>query len=186
MVQNARKFCVTLYNLVDRQGRLFPEHIQASLSQAITAIIPDPEADIDLILRTAQGIGERAPQKNIVDLVHYATKALFNVSRQSTRRRIAIAKEREIPECSGLSEELVSHNHKSIEAQVLVSEILQYLSAPERDVLIRCAHGIQHREIAKELGISVHMSRHHLSSARKHLRELLSASPMRRTLGIAQ
>ena len=173
MPQKAQEFGSTLYNLVDRQGRPFPGHIQASLGQAITTAICDPEADVDLILRTAQGIGERAPQKNIVDLVRYATKALFNVSRRSRRRRIAIAKEREIPECSQLSEELISHSHKSIEAKVLVSEILQYISAPERDVLLRFTYGMQHREIARELDISVHMSRHHLSSARKHLTELL-------------
>lgn len=164
---------MTLYNLVDRQGRPFPGHIQASLSQAITSAISDPEADIDLILRAAQGIGERAPQKNIVDLVRYATKALFNVSRRSRLRRIATAKEREIPDCPKFSEELVSNSHKSIEARVLVSEILGSLSTLERDVLLRFTYGMQHREIARELGISVLMSRHHLRSARKRLAELV-------------
>jgi RNA polymerase sigma factor (sigma-70 family) len=164
---------LTLYDLVDRKGRPFPGHIQASLSQAITTAISDPEADVDMILRAAQGIGERAPQKNIVDLVRYATKALFNVSRRSRRKRIATEKAREMLGCVELSEELVSESHKSIEARILVSEILTHLSAPERDVLLRFTYGMQHREIAEELGISVLMSRHHLSIARKRLSELL-------------
>jgi DNA-directed RNA polymerase specialized sigma24 family protein len=105
--------------------------------------------------------------------VRYATKALFNVSRRSRLRRIATAKETEIPDCPKLSKELVSHGDKSIEARVLVSEILRDLSTLERDVLLRFTYGMQHREIARELGISVLMSRHHLSSARKHLTELV-------------
>jgi DNA-binding NarL/FixJ family response regulator len=169
MALKTQRFGSTLYSLVDSQGRPFPGHIQSSLSQAITTAISDPEVDIDLILRTAQGIGERAPQKNIVDLVRYATKALFNVSRRSRLKRIATEK----AGSSELSETLVCHDHKSIEARVLVSEILQSLPTTERNVLLRFTYGLQHREIARELGISVHMSRHHLSSARKHLAGLL-------------
>jgi hypothetical protein len=135
---------LTLYNLVDRQGRPFPAPIQASLSQAIATAIADPEADIDLILHTAQGIGERAPEKNIVDLVRYATKAFFRVSRRSRLKQVATVKERETVDCGELSEELASNDHKSIEARVLVAEILQNLPTLERDVLLRFTYGMQH------------------------------------------
>jgi len=87
----------TLYNLVDRQGRPFPGHIQEGLSEAITTAISDHEADVDVIVRTAQGIGEQVPQKNIVDLVRYATKALFKASKRSRLQRISIAKEVALP-----------------------------------------------------------------------------------------
>ncbi|HTF63305.1 MAG TPA: hypothetical protein VK638_11410 [Edaphobacter sp.] len=112
------------------------------MNKAIMAALADPEADIDTIVRTAQGIGERAPQKNIVDLVRYMTSALFKASKRQKAKRIPPTKEIEISECSDRYEELVSNVHKSIEAKVLVSEILQCLPLPERDVLLRYTYGM--------------------------------------------
>jgi RNA polymerase sigma factor (sigma-70 family) len=167
---------LTLDNLVDRQGRPFPGHIQASLNQAIVAALSDPDADVDTILRTAQGIGERAPHKGIVDLVRYMTSALFNASKREKAKRIPPHGQVEISECTEISIGLASNSHKSIEASILLSEILRSLPVPEREVLLRFTYGMQHSEIAKELGISTLASRRRLHIARKRLAERLGVA----------
>lgn len=165
---------MTLDKLVDRHGNPFPEHIQAGLSQAIMATLSDPDADVDVLIRTAQGLGERAHQNKILDFVRYATKALFRSSRRAKMAHLLMKGDQlKITGHAKLPAGLVANTHKTIEDKVLISEILKTLSPVEKDVLLRFTYGMKHPQIAAELNITVGLSRQYLSRARKHLTELL-------------
>ena len=148
------------------------------------ATLSDPDADVNLLVSTAQGIGERVNQNKIVDLVRYARRSLFRASKREKLNRLIRDNEVRISEltalsdseCSNLPVEFVSNAHNAIEAKVLVSEILKRISPIERDVVLRFTYGMKHPQIAAELNISAALSRHYLSSARKRLTELLSSA----------
>ena len=59
----------------------------------------------------------------------------------------------------------------AVEARVLLGELLGVLSDMEREVFRRYMSGWGHKQIGKDLGISVAMSSYYLQSARDHLRE---------------
>ncbi len=141
------------------------------------ATLSDPDADVDVLIRTAQGLGERAHQNKILDFVRYATMALFRSSRRAKMAHL-LTKENQL-KVTGHAKPprgLVANTHKAIEDKVLVSEILKTLSPVEKDVLLRFTYGMKHPQIAAELKISVGMSRQHLSRARKRLTDLLGGS----------
>jgi RNA polymerase sigma factor (sigma-70 family) len=138
------------------------------------ATLSDPDADVDVLIRTAQGVGEHAHQNNILDFVRYATMALFKSSRRAKKAHL-LTRENQLTITGNakLPSRLVDNTHKAIEYKVLVSEILKTLSPVEKDVLLRFTYGMKHPQIAAELNITVGMSRQYLSRARKHLTELL-------------
>ena len=120
---------MTLDKLVDRHGNPFPPDIQFGLRQAIVASLSDPDADVDVLIRTAQKIGERAHENKILDLVRYATTGLFRNSKRAKMAHL-LAKEDQlkITENAKLPAGLVANTHKVIEDKVLVSEILKTFS----------------------------------------------------------
>ena len=89
-----------------------------------------------------------------LDVVRYAKKALFRVSKRAqVNHRPKKPDQLNLAEQATLPIELVSNAHKAIEAKVLVSENPKKHFPIERDVLLRFTYGMQHPEIAAELNI---------------------------------
>ena len=165
---------MTLNNLVDSLGRPLPQKIRDELREAIVRVIAHPDADVSAILRRAQVIGRRAIDGEIESVLHYATKVLHKVSRK--KRWQLLRKEdcmtNESPDAMiDLAGASVEGSPAAMEARVLLAEVLGVLSDKEREVFVRYTSGWGHKQISKELGISVAMSSYYLQSARDHLRQ---------------
>ena len=163
-----------LDELIDSRGRALPEDLQRDMRTAILRTITHPDADVAAVVKRAQTIAKRALDGEIVDVVHYATKALFATSRKESRLF-----ERESKFCRepnamiDVAGQAVDGSPAAIEAKILVSELLKSLSKIEQDVFVRYTMGWPHRAIGKELGISAAMSSYYLLRAKGHFSRVL-------------
>ncbi|MGI8958541.1 MAG: hypothetical protein ACR2IV_02035 [Bryobacteraceae bacterium] len=71
----------------DRFGRPIPQKLRDQLVECVISAIAHPKADIEAVLKRAQTIARRAADGQIEDVRHYATKALFAVSRKASLKR---------------------------------------------------------------------------------------------------
>ena len=71
----------------DRFGRPLPPKLRDQLVECVISVIAHPKADVEAVLNRARAIAQRAAEGQIEDLRHYATKALFAVSRTASLRR---------------------------------------------------------------------------------------------------
>jgi DNA-directed RNA polymerase specialized sigma24 family protein len=157
----------------DRFGRPLPANLREQLVAAVMAAIAHPKANIDAVLHRAEAIARKVGDGEVDDLPHYATKALFAVSRKEDlkdkRNPIAV----QPPQ---VMEVLVSAategSPSAIEARVLLQELLAQLLPMDQDVYIHWREGWNHREISQDLGISQVSSRFRLARAKKKLKSL--------------
>jgi hypothetical protein len=71
----------------DRLGRPLPQKLHEQLVQCVISAIAHPKADVEAVLKRARVIARRAAKGQIKDVGHYATKALFAVSREASVKR---------------------------------------------------------------------------------------------------
>ena len=155
-------------NLSAYLGANVPDHIRAQLAEAVTRAIQHPDADVDAILQRAKTIADRAVAGEIQNVLQYATKAFFELSKKKRRQAAVEPIAFHAPEYfddfrngkGGGSE---------IEAQVLLEDLLDNLSPVEREVYKRRLEGWSHEEISQQLGISKDNSRTLLSRAKRHV-----------------
>jgi len=163
-----------LDELVDSRGRTLPKDLQADMSTAILRTITHPDSDIGAVVKRARTIAQRAIDGEILNVLHYATKALFATARKEQRM---FRKESEYcvePRAMiNVAGEAVDGSPAAIEAKILVHELLKSLSEIERDVFVRYTMGWQHRTIGRELGISPAMSSYYLLRAKAHFEHVL-------------
>ena|SRR5581483_7640667 len=159
----------------DRFGRPLPPKLRDQIVECVISAIAHPKADIDAVLQRAKTIAQRAAEGQIEDVRHYATKALFAVSRKASLRR---EKEPVTSQAPGRIEILagpaIEASPSALEDRVLLRELLDSLPEVDREVLIRHIEGWEHNEIAKELGISEATSWFRLRRAKKKLASRLA------------
>ncbi len=169
-----RGACMKLDQLVDSRGRTLPKDLQSDMSTAILRTITHPDSDIAAVVKRARTIAQRAIDGEILNVLHYATKALFATARKEQR---TFRKEseycREPRAMIDVAGEAVDGSPAAIEARVLVNELLSSLGDMERDVFVRYTMGWQHRNIGRELGISPAMSSYYLLRAKAHFERVL-------------
>jgi DNA-directed RNA polymerase specialized sigma24 family protein len=167
---------VTFDRFLDRQGQPFPEDVRTVLVDVLERVIAHPDTDIDAVVDRARVIGTRAVEGRIDDLPRYLTKALFAVAQEKRARSIEQI-EVLCPPCDleSLGAKANAERYSSIEAQVLLDEVLAMLSPLDRKVYMLHSDGFEHREIAKQLGISESMSWLRLRRAKSRLASWLKA-----------
>jgi DNA-directed RNA polymerase specialized sigma24 family protein len=157
----------------DRLGRPLPPNLREQLVAAVIAAIAHPKANIDAVLNRAEAIARKVGDGDIDDLSHYATKALFAVSRKEgikdQREAIAFRPPKAMEILVGPATE---GSHSAIEARVLLQELLAQLLPLDQEVYLRWREGWNHREISQDLGISQVSSRFRLARAKKKLESL--------------
>jgi DNA-directed RNA polymerase specialized sigma24 family protein len=164
-----------LEDLVDSCGRPLPKGIKDPLTEAIIKTIARPDSDISAVIKRAQTIARRALDGEIRDVLHYATKALFAVSRKQQRVAQPPIVTAQPPDViAPLAGTAVNGSPAVIEARILLSELMNDLTKIERGVFVRYTLGWKHSSIAKELGISVAMSSYYLLRAKAGLRRSLN------------
>jgi DNA-directed RNA polymerase specialized sigma24 family protein len=166
---------MTLDDLVDSLGRPLPEELQVDLKRAILRAVVHPESDVPAVMQRAQAIARKALDGEIRDVLHYATRALFAVSRK--RHRLRLEQTRHVSAARRIGEVAVNAIHGSpaaIEAKILVDQLLNDLPRLERYVFVRHSTGWKHKKIAQELGISLAMSSYYLLRAKARLGRLLN------------
>lgn len=159
----------------DRFGRPLPPKLRDQIVECVISAIAHPKADVDAVLQRAKTIAQRAAEGQIEDVRHYATKALFAVSRKASLRR---EKEPVTSHAPGRIEILagpaVEGSPSALEDRILLQELLSSLPEADRKVLIRYIEGWEHNEIARELGISEATSWFRLRRAKKKLASQLA------------
>ena len=155
-------------NLSAYLGANVPDHIREQLAEAVTRAIQHPDADVDAILQRAITIANRAIAGEIQNVLHYATKAFFELSKKKRRQAAA---EPLVFSAAEYFDNLRngSGGGSEIEAQILLEDLLDNLSPTERDVYKRRLEGWSHEEISQQLGISTDNSRTCLSRAKRHV-----------------
>jgi hypothetical protein len=164
-----------LENFVDSLGRPLPKEIRDELTEAVVKTISHPDSDVPAVVKRAQAIARRALDGEIRDLLRYATKALFAVSRKEQRlayRRSAITQPPEV--MAALAGCAVDGSPAAIEARICLAQLLNALTKSERDVFVRYTMGWKHSRIGKELGISAAMSSYYLLRAKARLNRSLN------------
>jgi RNA polymerase sigma factor (sigma-70 family) len=159
----------------DRFGRPLPQKLRDQLVECVISAIAHPKADIEAVLQRARVIGRRAAEGEIEDVPHYATKALFAVSRKANLKRkrepVAPQTPRKMEILAGAATEA---SPSELEYRVLLNELLSGLPEMDREVVFRHIQGWEHREIAEQLGISEAMSWFRLRRAKKKLAALVT------------
>ncbi len=162
-----------LDQILDSRGRALPEDLQNDLKTAILRTIQHPDSNIEAVVQRARAIAGKALDGEIRDVLRYATKSLFAVSRKKQR---SFEKEtaycREPQDMTELAGAAVDGSPDAIEARILAQEILNALPKTEREVLLRYTMGWKHSMIAKELGISAAMSSYYLLRAQARLHKI--------------
>jgi RNA polymerase sigma factor (sigma-70 family) len=154
----------------DRFGRPLAPKLRDQLVECVISAIAHPKADIDAVLKRARTIARRAAEGQIEDVRHYATKALFAVSRKESLKR-----EREPVACHTpqrmeiLAGPAIEASPSALEDRILLKELLGSLPEMDRKVFVRHIEGWEHSEIAKEMGISEATSWFRLRRAKKKL-----------------
>jgi len=159
----------------DRLGRPLPPKLREQIVECVMSAIAHPKADIDAVLQRAKTIARRAADGQIEDVQHYATKALFAVSRKTSLKRerepVASQAPRQMEILAGAA---VEASPSALEDRVLLRELLGSLPESDREVLIRYIEGWEHNEIANDLGISEATSWFRLRRAKKKLASQLA------------
>ncbi|MGI9072561.1 MAG: RNA polymerase sigma factor [Bryobacteraceae bacterium] len=159
----------------DRFGRPLPPKLRDQLVECVISAIAHPKADIDAVIKRARAIARRAADGQIEDVQHYATKALFAVSRKASLKRerepVASQTPRRMEILAGAATEA---SPSALEYRVLLQQLLSGLPEMDREVFIRHIEGWEHSEIATELGISEPMSWFRLRRAKKKLASQLA------------
>lgn len=139
----------------DRFGRPLPPKLRDQLVECVISAIAPPKADVEAVLSRARAIVQRAAEGQIEDLRHYATKALFAVSRNASLKREREPVVSRAPQTiETLAGPAIEASPSALELRVLLRELLSGLQEADREVLIRHMNGWEHREIAQQLGIS--------------------------------
>lgn len=147
-------------------GPEIPDHIKEQIAEAVTRAIRHPDADVDAILQRAKTIAERAAAGEIQNVLHYATKVLFAVSKEQRGKE---TKEPVVFPGSEYFEE-VPHPQtidSAVEKRILLEQIFANLSESEREVYKRRLEGWTHEEIGEQLGMTPESSRSYWSRARQ-------------------
>ena len=159
---------------IDLSGRLGPEipqHIADELSEAVSRVVSQPDANIDAVLQRTKTIAANAADGRIRNLVHYANKALFGLSKkvrnQAFKEPIDFRPGNQMERFSNANAE------SSIQAAILFRELMADLPELGRNVVTKYMYGFSHREIGQQLGISEEDSRFHLASARQRMKARL-------------
>jgi len=159
----------------DRFGRPLPQKLRDQIVECVTSVISHPKADIDAVLERAKAIARRAADGQIEDVQHYATKALFAVSRKASlkwkREAVAYYAPQRMEILAGTA---IEASPSALEDRVLLRELLSSLPDLDREILIRYIEGWEHSEIASDLGISEATSWFRLRRAKKKLVSQLS------------
>ena len=159
----------------DRFGRPLPPKLRDQLVECVISAIAHPKADVEAVLKRARVIAQRAAEGQIEDLRHYATKALFAVSRNASLKREREPLASQTPQrMEILAGPAIEASPSALEDGVLVKELLSGLPDSDREVLIRHIEGWEHREIAEQLGISEATSWFRLRRAKKRLASQLA------------
>lgn len=159
----------------DRFGRPLPPKLRDQLVECVISAIAHPKADVEAVLSRARTIAHRAAEGQIEDLRHYATKALFAVSRNASLKREREPVVSRAPQAmETLAGPAIEASPSALEYRVLLRELLSGLQEADREVLIRHMNGWEHREIAQQLGISEATSWFRLRRAKKKLASLLA------------
>lgn len=154
----------------DRFGRPLPEKLRNQLVECVISAIAHPKADIDAVLNRARAIARRAAEGEIEDIRHYATKALFAVSRKESLKREREPVASKTPQrMEMLAGAAIEASPSAMEDRILLGELLSSLPEMDREVWIRHVEGWEHREIARDLGITEAMSWFRLRRAKKKL-----------------
>jgi DNA-directed RNA polymerase specialized sigma24 family protein len=168
-----------LENFVDSLGRPVPKEIRDELTEAVVQTISHPDSDVPAVVKRAQTIARRAVDGEIRDVLRYATKALFAVSRKQQRLSRQDLVSLQPPDImTVLAGSAVDGSPAAIEARVLLTQLLDELTKTERDVFIRYTMGWKHGRIARELGISAAMSSYYLLRAKAGLDRFLNEKPV--------
>jgi DNA-directed RNA polymerase specialized sigma subunit len=162
---------VTLDKFVDSLGRPLPQRIRTEIVQAILRAVEHPDSDITAVVKAAQTIARRALDGEIRDVLRYATKALFSVSRKrqllSVHQTLVVMSPTALIPLAG---EAIEGSANAIEAGTVIKQLLEGLSTLEREVFVRYTMAWKHARIAEDLNISIAMSSYYLQRARARLR----------------
>jgi len=162
----------------DRFGRPLPPTLREQLVTAVLRAIAHPKANIDAVVDRAQAIGRIVGdgEKNIDDLLRYATKALFAVSRKEDLKQKQEPVMLEPPSrMQILVGAAIDGSDSAIEARILLQELLGQLWPLDREIYLRWREGWSHREIARDLNISETSSWFRLARAKKKLKSLTTS-----------
>ncbi len=148
---------------------------RVALARAV-ALVSDPAEAEDVVqeafIRAHDGLSLlRDPARLGPWLMATVRNLALNAERTRKRRRIDAVDYRNVPDDRMLSDRTTLGGDLQAE---LLRALLQLPTVQREVVLLSDLEGCAHAEIARLLGISVLMSRRHLSDARKRLRELLT------------
>jgi len=152
------------------------EDLRAELLESVVAAVSRPDSDLDSVLQSASHVAKAAVEGRIRSVKSYAAKAFFTASKRVRTREDRHQLVFEPPEAlEAISGESRVGSPAAIEAAILLEELLSPLDPVDREVYVRHVGGWTHKEIARQLGISVRACwyRHH--RAKKRLDQIMSA-----------
>ena len=137
--------------------------------EAVVRTIEHPDSDVSAVVSRAQTIARRALDGEIRDVLRYATKALFAVSRKQKLKQDDRTTSEPPNVIISLAGPATNGSAAAIEARIILDQLLNALPQLERDVFVRHTMGWKHARIAKDLGISAPMSSYYLLRAKARL-----------------